>query len=123
MKTPIGEMRITEPGVLIHELDEGVAVAEGAAAEVKRITEALAAGDPVVVIVDMRAMAYADRDVRDAFSTAPGAEVGTALVVKPGLSEDLAGLFTRFHNPDRPVEVFVDMSEAENWARTRLQAS
>ena len=122
--TPIGEMRMAAPGVLVHQLSEGgVTVTEDAATEVKRITERLAGGDPVVVIVDMRTLAFADRNVRNEFgSAAGGVEVATGLVVEQGMiSGELAELFIKFHDPDRPVEVFGRVPEAMAWARTLLE--
>ena len=119
--TPIGEMRSVASGVLVHRLNEGVAITEADAVEVKRITERLAGGSPVVVIVEMQQMAFADRSVLEAFASAGGGvEVATGLVVDRGISEDLAGLFVRFHDPDRPVEVFERLSDAMEWGQSVL---
>ena len=119
--TPIGEMRLVAPGVIMHRLTEGVSVNETDAESVKMATEELAAGKPVVVIVDMRKVAFADRQARNAFKDgAGGVEIATALLASRGFSEKLAGLFTRFHEPTRPVELFHDEADAIAWAQERL---
>ena len=120
-RTPIGEMRLVAPGVIIHRLNEGVTVTEPDADLVKQATTELAAGKPAVVIVDMRAVAFADRDARDAFKdSAGGVEVGTALLTDKGFSEKLAGLFTRYSGPTRPVELFHNEADAIAWAESLL---
>jgi hypothetical protein len=120
-KTPIGEMRIVAPGVILHRLDEGISVTEDDAAQVKRATEELAEGKPVAIIVDMRAIAFAGRDARDAFQEgAGGVEIGTALLAGMGFSEKLAGLFKRYSEPSRPVEIFHREAEAIAWAEALL---
>lgn len=117
--TPIGEMRLVAPGVIVHRLEEGVSVGENDATVVKRLTEELAAGKPVVMVVDMRAVAFAERDARDSFQDgAGGVEIGTALVTDGGFSDKLAGLFVRYSQPSRPVEVFRNESDAIAWAQS-----
>jgi hypothetical protein len=114
-------MRLVAPGVIVHRLDEGVSVGESDAAVVKRLTEELAAGRPVVIVVDMRAVAFAGRDARDAFQEgAGGVEIGTALVTDRGFSDKLAGLFKRYSQPSRPVEIFQRESDAIVWAQSLL---
>ena len=109
------------PGVIIHRLNEGVTVTESDADLVKQATVELAAGEPAVVIVDMRAVAFADRDARNAFKDAAGGvEVGTALLTDKGFSEKLAGLFTKFSEPTRPVELFQVEADAITWAKSLL---
>jgi len=120
-RTPIGEMRLVAPGVLLHRLNEGVVVTEADANLVKQATSELAAGKPVVIIVDMRGVAFAGRDARDVFKEgASGVEVGTALLTDKGFSEKLAGLFTRYSEPTRPVEVFHTEPDAIAWAESIL---
>ncbi len=119
--TPIGEMSLVAPGVIIHRLNEGVSVSEADAALVKQVTEELAAGKPIVIVVDMRAVAFAGRDARDAFQEgAGGVEIGTALLTDRGFSKKLAGLFTRFSRPTRPVEIFDREADAVAWAQSLL---
>lgn len=121
MQTPVGEMRLIAPGVIVHRLDEGVTVDLTEANLIKEATEELAAGERVVIVVDMRAVAFADRDARDAFKDgAGGLEIGTALVVGGGFSEKLASLFTRFSEPTRPVELFYEEADAVAWAESLL---
>ena len=121
MRTPVGEMRIIAPGVIMHRITEGVSVSEADANMVKQVTEALAAGEPAVVVVDMRGVAFADRKARDAFKEgAGGVEIGTALLTDKGFSEKLAGLFERYSEPTRPVEVFQSETDAIAWAKSLL---
>lgn len=120
-RTPIGEMRLVAPGVAIHRLNEGVSVTEADVSLVQEATIDLAGGEPVVVIVDMRDVGFADRDARDAFGeSAGGVEVATALLTDRGFSERLAGLFTRYSEPTRPVEVFHTEADAIAWAESLL---
>ncbi len=119
--TPIGEMRVIAPGVIMHRITEGASVTGEDANTVKQVTVELAAGEPVAVVVDMRGIAFADRDARHAFKEgAGGVEVGTALLTDRGFSEKLAGLFERFSEPTRPVEVFHSETAAIEWAASLL---
>jgi len=120
-QTPIGEMRLVAPGVIVHRLMEGISVTAADANRVKEVTEELAAGEPSVVVVDMRGVAFANRDARDSFSEgAGGVEIGTALLTDKGFGETLAGLFKRFSEPARPVELFHSEAEAIAWAESLL---
>lgn len=120
-ETPIGVMRLVAPGVIVHRLAEGVTVDGTEAAVVKQVTEELAAGEPVVIVVDMRGMAFANRDARDAFKDgAGGVEIGTALLTDKGFSQQLAGLFKRYSEPTRPVGIFHSEAEAITWAESLL---
>ena len=120
--TPIGEMRLVVPGVIVHRLDDGVPAERASlVVELKQLTEEIAAGDPVVMVVDMRAVAFAGRDARDAFRDgAGGVEIATALVTDRGFSEKLAGLFMRYSQPSRPVEIFHSEADAIAWAQSVL---
>ena len=114
-------MRLITPGVIMHRLTEGVTVTETEANLVKQVTEELAAGEPVVIIVDMRTVAFANRDARDVFKEgAGGVEIGTALLTDKGFSERLAGLFKRYSEPTRPVELFHNEADAVAWAESLL---
>ena len=114
-------MRVVAPGVLVHRMHEGVTVTEKAANIVKDVTEELAAGEPVVIVVDMRGIAFASRDARDAFKEgAGGVEIGTALLTDRDFTEKLAGLFKRYSEPTRPVEIFHSEADAIAWAESLL---
>ena len=114
-------MRLVTPGVIVHRLDAGVTVTETEAKLVKEATEELAAGEPVVMVVDMRAVAFASRDARDAFRDgAGGVEIGTALLTDKDFTEKLAGLFKRYSEPTRPVEIFHSEAEAIAWSESLL---
>jgi hypothetical protein len=120
-RTPIGEMCLIKPGVIVHRLAEGVSVTETDAHRVQEVTEELAGGEPVVIVVDMRAVAFATRDARDVFKEgAGGVEIGTALVIDKGFSRKLAGLFERYSEPTRPVEIFHSETDAIAWAESLL---
>ena len=122
-RTPIGEMRLVVPGVIIHKIDEGASVTEMDADLNKSATTELAAGEPAVIIVDMRGVAFAGRDARDAFKDgAGGVEIGTALLTDRGFSEKLAGHFKRYSAPTRPVEIFHSEADAVAWAESLLEA-
>ena len=122
-QTPIGELRFAAPGVLIHRLAEGVLVTEADADLVKKTTAELAGGKPVVVIVDMREVGFAGREARDGVKQgAGGVEIGTALLTDRGFSEKLAGLFTKYSEPTRPVEVFHSEAAAIAWAESLLDS-
>ena len=122
-QTPIGELRFAAPGVLVHRLTEGVLVTEQDAVVVNQATAELAEGKPVVVIVDMRGVGFAGREARDGFSDVPaGVEIGTALLTDRGFSEKLAGLFTKYSEPTRPVEVFHSEANAIAWAESLLSS-
>ncbi|MDH5456521.1 MAG: hypothetical protein OEY37_10645 [Gammaproteobacteria bacterium] len=121
-RTPIGRMYL-DGRVIVHTIDAHAALASDGAREIQRITVDLAAGSPVAVVVDMRRMAFAGRDVRGMFTDdLGGVEVATALLVSPGVSLALAGLFKKYAAPERPVEVFEDAVEALSWARGHVEA-
>ncbi len=121
MRTPVGEMQIIAPGVIMHRITEGVSIKAADAHIVKQVTEELAGGEPAVVVVDMRGVAFADRQARDAFKEgAGGVEIGTALLTDRGFSEKLAGLFERYSEPTRPVEMFHSEADAIDWAKSLL---
>jgi hypothetical protein len=118
-RTPIGEMWIDEEGVLWHRLAPGAVVTAEAAAEVLATTKRLAGGRRVPVVVDIRGVAFADRESRDAFAGADAGEteLATAILVDKGFSARLATLFVRFSNPSRPTRVFTSETEARSWLR------
>ena len=73
------------------------------------------------MVVDMRAVAFAGSAARDSFQEgAGGVEIGTALVTDRGFSEKLAGLFKRYSQPSRPVEIFHSESDGIVWAESLL---
>lgn len=120
MRTPIGEMTL-DGRVIVHRLDPKVVVNLRDTDAVKQATIELAAGEPVAVVVDMRDLGYADRDVRMAFGDdLDGIEAATALLVSPALSAGLASLFSKFQAGPRPVEIFTDEAEAISWARDQV---
>ena len=122
-RTPVGEMHL-DGRVIVHVIDPHAVLDPDGAREVQRITVDLAAGAPVAVVVDMRGMAFAGRDVRGMFSDdLDGIERATALLVNSDISLALAGLFKRYASPDRPVEVFTAEDEALSWARAQIDAN
>jgi hypothetical protein len=124
VKSPIGEMVLHDDGVIIHTLEEGALVDAQVAVQVLEATSALAAGRPVAVVVDLRAVAFADRRSRDLFARDPsgGVEIATALVAGKRIADFLAAQFVNKAKPDRPTEVFSDVDDAATWAADQLQA-
>ncbi len=121
-RTPIGEMHL-DGRVIVHTINEHAVLDFDGAREVQRITVDLADGVPVAVVVDMRGMAFAGRDVREMFSDdLDGVELATALLVTSEISVALAGLFKRHVDPDRPVEMFTDEDQALTWAKAQVDA-
>lgn len=121
-RTPIGEMYL-DGRVIVHVVDPHAVLDPDGAREVQRITVDLAAGSPVAVVVDMRGMAFAGRDVRGMFrDDLDGVELATALLVSSDISVALADLFKRYASPERPVEVFTSEDEALSWARGQVEA-
>jgi hypothetical protein len=122
-RSPIGEMVLRDDGVLVHTLDVGALVDRRVAAQVVHDTEVLAAGAPIAVVVDLRNVAYADRESRRLFATntAGGVEVATALVVGAKVPEFLAAQWVGESDLNRPASVFWDIEEATSWAAARRQ--
>lgn len=123
IRTPIGEMALVDGDVIVHTIDDGAIIDSGAAAAVLDATRTLADGRKVAVVVDLRAVGFADRAARDSFASDPagGIEVATALVAGPRVSEFLADLFVR-SDPGRPTAVFGDPEAALVWALDQVQA-
>lgn len=117
--SPIGQMDLLEAGVIRHVLEPAALVDAAAAAEVLRLTAELAAGSRVAVVVDLRAIGFADDDAQSMFSTsdAGGVEVATALVVYGSIAKYLVKRFTNKMAPARPVKIFESPLEALAWAR------
>lgn len=116
-------MVLRDDGVLIHTLDEGALVDRRVAKEVLRDTEKIAAGRSVAVVVDLRAIAFADQESRQVFAddAAGGVEVATALVVGPRVAEYLGAQFVNRAQPHRPTSIFHDVDEAAAWAADRVR--
>ncbi len=123
--SPVGEMVLHADGVIVHTLASGALVDTESASAVLELTRDLAAGAQVAVVVDLRAIAFADRDARDQFARDPagGVEVATALVVGPRVAGFLARQFVESAQPDRPTQVFEDISGAREWAVAQLRAA
>jgi hypothetical protein len=111
-------MVLRSDGVIIHTLDEGALVDADVAAQVLEDTKTLAAGAPVAVVVDLRAVAFADRRSRDMFARDPsgGVEIATALVAGQRVAGFLAAQFVNNAKPERPTAVFRDVEPAAEWA-------
>lgn len=120
--TPIGEMSLLDGGVLLHRLADSVLVTADSVDEVMNVTEEMAAGKPVAVVVDMRAIAFADHDTRDLFAAfdAGGVEVATALLVGPRVATFLANRWVNESQPNRTTALFEDEAEAIDWARQQV---
>jgi hypothetical protein len=117
--SPIGQMDLLGGGVIRHVLEPAALVDAKAAAEVLRLTAELAAGGRVAVLVDLRAIGFADDDAQAMFSTsdAGGVEVATALVAHGSIASYLVKRFTTKMAPVRPVKIFESPFEALAWAR------
>jgi len=117
--SPIGQMDLLEGGVIRHVLEPAALVDAAAAAEVLRLTAELAAGSRVAVVVDLRAIGFADDEAQSMFSTsdAEGVEVATALLVHGSIAKYLVKRFTNKMAPARPVRIFESPLEALGWAR------
>jgi hypothetical protein len=122
-RSPVGDMVLRDDGVLIHTLDEGAVVDRRAATQVLRDTEKIAEGRPIAVVVDLRAIAFADQESRRVFAddAAGGVEVATALVVGPRVGEYLGAQFVNRARPHRPTSIFRDVDEAAAWASDRVR--
>lgn len=118
VESTIGDMDLLEGGVIWHTIQEGANVDFEAAQTVIRVTEELAAGCPVVVIVDLRNIGYADPEAQSVFSQSDsgGVEIGTALLVRRGISEFLASRWRTRTPPARPSQVFESEDDALSWA-------
>lgn len=121
MRTPLGEMWMTDDGILVHRIDEGLNISVESAIEVKKAVSELTEDRPVPAVVDMRAVGYADRAARHMFGASPeeSSELATALVVGPTSSQTMARAFLAMQ-PQRPIQVFTSEAEALEWARSFL---
>lgn len=117
--SPIGRMELLEGGVIRHVLEQAALVDAAAASEVLRLTEELSGDSPVAVLVDLRAIGFADDDAQSMFATqdAGGVEVATALLVHGSIAKYLVKRFTGKMAPARPVRIFESPEEALAWAR------
>ena len=120
--TPIGEMLLLDGGVLLHRLDDAVLVTPDSVEGVMKVTEELAEGEPVAVVVDMRLIAFADHETRDTYAAfdAEGVEVATALLVGPRVATFLASRWVNESQPIRSTAMFQDEAEAIDWARNQV---
>ena len=123
IQTPIGEMWLDDDGLLWHQI-HATKVTADVADEVKRAVNETTGGRMVPAIVDIRAVAYAEFDARDAFagSAEESLELATALIVRPGASDAMAKAFTTGRRPARPVRIFTSETEAVDGAKPYLPA-
>jgi len=121
VQTPLGEMWLTDDGILFHRINEGLTISSGDAAAVQSAVLELTGGRPVPAVVDMRAVGYAERAARDMFgaSTEETSESATALIVGSTASRTMAKAFMAM-GPKRPIEIFTSEAEAMDWARSQL---
>ena len=107
VQTPLGEMWLTDDGILFHRINEGLTISSGDAAAVQSAVLELTEGRPVPAVVDMRAVGYAERAARDMFgaSTEETSESATALIVDSTASRTMAKAFMAM-GPKRPIEIF-----------------
>lgn len=121
VRTPLGEMWMTDDGILVHRIEDGLNISVESAIEVQKAVAELTSDRPVPTVVDMRAVGYADRAARHMFgaSTEESSELAAALVVGPSSSQTMAQAFIAM-GPQRPIEVFTSEREALDWARTFL---
>ncbi len=121
LRTPLGEMWLTDDGVLVHRIDDGLNISEADATAVVAAVLKLTAGRPVPAVVDMRSVGYADRAAREMFgaSSEESSESATALLVGSGTSQTMAKAFLAM-GPKRPIEVFTSEAEAMDWARSKI---
>ena len=122
IRTPLGEMWLTDEGVLVHRIDDGLTVTADDAAGVMEAVAELTQGRSVPSVVDMRAVGYAERAARHMFG-APSEESfesATALIVGSSTSQTMAQAFLAM-GPKRPIEIFTSEDEAMEWARSKIQ--
>ena len=122
IRTPLGEMWLTDDGVLVHRIDDGVRVTGDDAADVRTAVAELTQGRSVPAVVDMRAVGYAERAARHMFgaSSEESFESATALIVGSSTSQTMAQAFLAME-PKRPIEIFTSEDEAMEWARSKVQ--
>lgn len=65
-------MVLFDGDVIVHTIDDGAIIDSGAAAAVLDATRALGHGRKPAVVVDLRAVGFADRAARDSFASDPG---------------------------------------------------
>ncbi|NNC39482.1 MAG: hypothetical protein HKN95_02225 [Acidimicrobiia bacterium] len=122
IRTPLGEMWLTDDGVLVHRIDDGLTVTADDAAAVRKAVAELTGGRLVPAVVDMRAVGYAERAARHMFGAASeeSFESATALIVGSSTSQTMAQAFLAM-GPQRPIEIFTSEREAMEWARSQIQ--
>lgn len=115
--TPIGEMWM-EDGVLWHQISTPKKITEDDARDVVLLVREMTGGRPRPAIVDMRAIGFATAAARKGFAGSPetSQEIATALVVGSTSSRLMAETFLKLSKPERPIAVFIDISEAQRWA-------
>ena len=117
ISTPLGEMWLDD-GVLYHRIDTFLVQPE-AAAQIGEAVRMLTEGRQVPAVIDIRQVAFAEKDARRMFVQSPedSLEIATALIVAPGSSETMAKVFVNIDKPARPVAAFTSEAEAVAWAR------
>ena len=122
IRTPLGEMWLTDDEILVHRIDDGLTITGDDAAEVRRAVVELTKGRSVPAVVDMRAVGYAERAARHMFgaSSEESFESATALIVGSNTSQTMAQAFLAM-GPKRPIEIFTSEDEAMEWARSKAE--
>ena len=115
-------MWLTDDGVLVHRIDDGLTITSDDAAEVRNAVAELTQGRFVPAVVDMRAVGYAERAARHMFgaSSEESFELATALIVGSSTSQTMAQAFMAM-GPKRQIEIFTSEDEAMEWARSKVR--
>ncbi len=119
VETPIGRLWLDSAGILWHRLRPGVHITKAHADETLAAVRRVTGGSKVPAVIDMRGVAFADREARNSFagSSETSLEVATALIVDSSFSRNLGNLFLKFSTPQRPVKMFTTEESAVEWVR------
>lgn len=91
-------------------------------AEAKKVTSAVSAfgRGPVPVLVDMRALAKAERTAREHFTSADAQATAVALLVGSSVSKVVANFIIGMKKMPVPTRMFTDEAAAVSWLTTAV---
>jgi hypothetical protein len=122
IETQVGRFELIEPGIIFWRVAFASSLDGYSAGEAASAAEALASGEPVVILADASGLGFADRKARDVLAEANiEGLVATGVIVSSRVVRFLAEQYARqTEGRGRAFEIFNAESVAMAWASEQL---
>ena len=120
LETSTARVSLFEPGIVLIEFREGVAVELQHAAEIIAAAAKLSRGMRHGNIVDVRKLRYMSKDSRDLFARQESSTVSAvAVLAKSSLQRSLGNVYLSVSRPRIPSRLFSNEHDAAAWIRAQ----